>query len=355
MFKKGTFGNATVKPVLTTANYTAPVVYITTEASRKMNAYIQECNEELAWLCVVERMDETTFRIEDVMLFEQEVTAVTANICEKALNDFGSMLIQTGRTDLFNKIRGWGHSHVNMAVSPSGTDEDTFKQFYSTCEYFIRLIGNKKGEMRLDLVDCERKLQFDNLDFLEWMDEDTRQINELLTQYQERETARVAAVTALAKQEISACVKKAVSLRQSWNHREDTTTVRTGWGRWDDDEYFGYLGDDQTDSGKPGKEKEKEEKKDSISAWLYRIPVTNGRYNGYEPLEDVFDDVELIGLSECSGAWQLRNLYREDPRFSDYEYSDWQYALDEIQQYIADMMYDDEEEPKGETHGNRFQ
>ena len=193
------------------------------------------------------------------------------------------------------------------------------------------------------------------------MDEDTRQVNELLTQYQQREEARVAAVTALAKQEIAACVKKAVSLRQSWNHREDTTAVRTGWGRWDDDEYLGYLGDDETDSGKPGKKKKEEKEEESLTTllhyeytdWQYaKIPVIMGGYTTYTPLEDIFDDVELIGLADCAGAWQLRNLYREDPRFSDYEYTDWQYALDQIQEYVCDMMYDEEDEPKGETHGN---
>lgn len=350
MFKKGVCGNTTVKPVLTDVNYPAPVVYITTAASRKMNAYIQNCEEELAWLCVVERQNENTFCIEDVMLFEQEVTAVTANICEKALNDFGSMLIQTGRTDLFNKIRGWGHSHVNMAVSPSGTDEDTFKQFYSTCEYFIRLIGNKRGELRVDLVDCEKRLQYDNLDFLEAMDEDTQQINTLLLRYQERENARMAAATALAKEEIAACVKKAVSLRQNWGNRTDTTAARTYWGGWDVDDDETYPRTTWQEESK--KEQEKEEKIDY--GFLYKIQVWENGMTSYQSVDEVFDEVELLCLAEIATPWRFKDMYEEDPRFSGYSYADWREALDEIQAYVEDCILE-EETTKGATYGNRFQ
>ena len=348
MFKKGIAGNTTVKPILNASNYQAPTVYITTAAGRKMKAYIDQCSEELAWLCVVERISPEVFCIEDVMLFDQEVSAVTANICEKALNDFGSMLIQTGRMDLFNKIRGWGHSHVNMAVSPSGTDEDTFKQFYSTCEYFIRLIGNKRGEMRVDLVDCERGLQFDNLDILEWMDEETRQINELLLAYQKKEEEEMKRTTVLAKSEIEACVKKAVSLRQSWGNRSDTTTIRTGWTGWgyDDD-----LGNDKANPGKPGKEKEEEEEEKIVTLDdLYTIQLCSGNTIEYAPIREVLDVEEILEMASCETSWQLRRDWQEDIRFSGYEHEDWRELLDEVKEYFLDVMYEEEDKDGNGLH-----
>jgi hypothetical protein len=48
--------------------------------------------------------------------------------------------------DLLNKMRFWGHSHVRMGTSPSGTDESTMLRFRDEgLDWYVRGIFNKHG------------------------------------------------------------------------------------------------------------------------------------------------------------------------------------------------------------------
>ena len=57
-----------------------------------MFSYVDICDKEISWLGSVKQND-NIYIIEDVMLFEQEVTGSTTEISEQNLNDFGSSLI----------------------------------------------------------------------------------------------------------------------------------------------------------------------------------------------------------------------------------------------------------------------
>ena len=120
----------------------------------KMNKYIQFCDEEIGWLGVV-REQTTSFLIEDVILFDQEVSAVTTRIDEISLAKIYCKIMADdpiNGVDTANAIRMWGHSHVNMSVGPSGQDDSQMVEFQnSKFPYFIRAIGNKQGKMRFDI------------------------------------------------------------------------------------------------------------------------------------------------------------------------------------------------------------
>lgn len=130
-----------------------PRVAIKSEALNKMYLFIKECNEEVGWLGTIEQIENSQyFIINDVFLFEQNVSAVTTEITPEGLSTFAEEIMQRpDGMEVWNSMKVWGHSHVNMGITPSGQDDKQMRDFQSGGhDYFIRLIGNKKGEMKLD-------------------------------------------------------------------------------------------------------------------------------------------------------------------------------------------------------------
>ena len=65
--------------------------------------------------------------------------------------------------DIWNNICLWGHSHVNMGVLPSSQDNKQLDFFLKNMKegIFIRYIGNKKGEIGLQIVDIDKNIILD--------------------------------------------------------------------------------------------------------------------------------------------------------------------------------------------------
>ena len=169
-----------------------PKIIISKTALRKMNIYIKECKEEIGWLGTVTK-DKEYYYISDVMLFEQEVHATTTEITPEGLSKFGEELLQQENgIDIWNSIKVWGHSHVNMSVFASGQDDAQMETFAENGhDFFIRIIANKKGEMKLDLYDYMQGVIYTNLSWFENPTEVelgvTNQIAELESQVAELE------------------------------------------------------------------------------------------------------------------------------------------------------------------------
>jgi len=109
----------------------------------KMYMLIQDFDSEIAWHGVVERDGDKKFIVKDIIVYPQEVTGVTVVTDQKEYTDWLYALDD----DTFSKVRFQGHSHVNMAVSPSSTDETgqqgILKQLRDD-DYYIFMIWNKK-------------------------------------------------------------------------------------------------------------------------------------------------------------------------------------------------------------------
>lgn len=137
-------------------------VYIEPIALHKMNEYIRMCSDEISWLGTVS-VNGNNVTINDVYIFEQEVSGTTTILDENSMTDFALKLLdnppdgdQQKAIDIINTMRVWGHSHVNMGVSPSGQDDKTMDELRGNIEptempFMIRLIGNKKGDMKIDI------------------------------------------------------------------------------------------------------------------------------------------------------------------------------------------------------------
>lgn len=182
-----------------------PQVGITSVALNKMYLYIQECNEEVGWLGTVEKLQSGKhFIIHDVFLFDQNVSSVTTEITPEGLATFAEEILQRpDGMEVWNSMKVWGHSHVNMGISPSGQDDKQMLEFSNVGhDYFIRLIGNKKGEMKLDFYDFVTGITYLDIPWerLETQEEET--LSDQIFRLQEQLNALVAQESVTLKEPI---------------------------------------------------------------------------------------------------------------------------------------------------------
>jgi len=121
----------------------------------KYQAYINKVETEISGLGkVVKHKDEGFFYIEDLILLPQiEATGAYTKFNNSKFYD---ELIQKGEQPSDYKL--WWHSHVNMPVFWSSTDNNTAGDYdieLPEDNWFLSIVGNKKGEIlcRLDIFD----------------------------------------------------------------------------------------------------------------------------------------------------------------------------------------------------------
>ena len=144
-------------------------VEVELEAFKKMQCYIDICNEEVGWLGTAYK-EGNVITIKDVFLFDQEVHATTCELTPQGLADFTMGLFETLPSDdameIVNNMALWGHSHVRMSVSPSGQDDAQLREFSNSgYTWFLRVIGNKRGEFEYTYMDYETGIEVKDLDW----------------------------------------------------------------------------------------------------------------------------------------------------------------------------------------------
>ena len=143
-----------------------PKVFIEIKALNKMNEYIRQSNDEIGWLGTATKKN-NNYTIHDVFLFEQEVHSTTTEITVEGLNNFSmEILKERDGINIWNNMKLWGHSHVNISTSPSGQDDKQMEIFTQNAnDFFIRIIGNKKGSMKIDIWDYDKGIIYENLEY----------------------------------------------------------------------------------------------------------------------------------------------------------------------------------------------
>ena len=94
-------------------------IYFTPLAWAKVCSLVATYTTEVQWHGLVRRVSETEFEIYDVLVPPHTVTSTTV-----ISDDVEYLAWLDGlEDDVFEDVRAHGHSHVNMAVTPSGVDE----------------------------------------------------------------------------------------------------------------------------------------------------------------------------------------------------------------------------------------
>ena len=143
-----------------------PRVIISKKAGRKMDYIIATVPTEVGWLGTVDKTVEDggdVYTITDVFVPEQLVAAATCEIKSPGRSQLAMDLLKKYGDEegekLINSLQFWGHSHVNMGVSPSGQDDNMILEF-KTRDFFIRGIFNKKGDVKMDIYDFKNNIKY---------------------------------------------------------------------------------------------------------------------------------------------------------------------------------------------------
>ncbi len=146
------FGRETRIALLDTSM--APAVFLTAQAHGKMWALVQACDIEIGWFATCTRDEGGNVVIDDVFVPHQVCTIATTTITKDGEAQLLSTLMGEGRADTIKRLLCWGHSHVDMQVLPSGTDEEQTNVYikkHAKQGYFVRIIGNKQGALAVSV------------------------------------------------------------------------------------------------------------------------------------------------------------------------------------------------------------
>lgn len=138
-----------------------PRVFYTPDVWERMWFIIDHCEEEVGWLGLVDEVP-GGYLITDIYVPEQTVTGAETDIGDEALTNLALELLEEGIDT--SKLIYWGHSHVNMGISPSGQDETQIDEFLNACPVFIRGIYNKRRESKVDVFDTEKGYVVQNVE-----------------------------------------------------------------------------------------------------------------------------------------------------------------------------------------------
>jgi hypothetical protein len=136
-----------------------PKVFYTDTAWATIRYLVDSVSTEVGWLGLVEtetndKDEVVSFTITDIYIPEQKVNGAETDIAAETLCDLAVELEESGKES--EKLIYWGHSHVNMGVSPSTQDEVQVEEFLDNgCKLFIRGIYNKHGHSKVDIYDVD--------------------------------------------------------------------------------------------------------------------------------------------------------------------------------------------------------
>ncbi len=133
------------------------LLYFTPMAWIKMTALVAEFSTEVQWHGLVRRLSECEFEIYDILVPPHTVTAATVTSDQEKYSNWINGLDD----ETFNALRFHGHSHVDMAVSPSVTDTDYRKDVITQLPkpdanndtFYIFLIINKRHDWSAEIYD----------------------------------------------------------------------------------------------------------------------------------------------------------------------------------------------------------
>jgi hypothetical protein len=143
-------------------NLTEPSIYITADAYIKMRKLVNDTSTEIGWYGTVTKqpgLDEV-YIIDDIIVYPQRVTGVTCEQDDDKMFNFEMSLT----TEQVNHKRFQGHSHVNMGVTPSGVDEQFYRDLLTQVnDYFIITVTNKREEYTTRFYDIANNIVYSDL------------------------------------------------------------------------------------------------------------------------------------------------------------------------------------------------
>lgn len=120
-----------------------PSAFITIEALARVHEIVRQSDKEVGWMGqMIQEVDDKgmiSLTLFNPYVPRQEVSGATTDIDAEGVAEYA---LSVKKPEL---IKWWGHSHVNMGVSPSGTDITTFNEHieHDPDTPFVMTIHNK--------------------------------------------------------------------------------------------------------------------------------------------------------------------------------------------------------------------
>ena len=131
-----------------------PTIYFAPDAWARVCALVRECDDEIGWHGLAEPVKDDDGKfvgvwVREIFVPKQTVSGATVDVADDAAFEYMDDLTKRGLQDSAKFIRYWGHSHVNMGVSPSSVDTKFWNDALNKNgkpEFYASTIHNKKGE-----------------------------------------------------------------------------------------------------------------------------------------------------------------------------------------------------------------
>lgn len=133
-----------IRPLVT------PSVYYTEEVDATIRFLVDTVTTEVGWLGLVEKVG-FNFLVTKIFVPKQTVSAANTTITAASMADIAMEILDLDLNP--DDLYYWGHSHVNMGVSPSVQDEWQLEEYLAHCPVFIRGIYNKREQAKVDVYD----------------------------------------------------------------------------------------------------------------------------------------------------------------------------------------------------------
>ena len=185
------------------------------------------------------------------------------------------LLAQPDGMDVWNNMKCWGHSHVNMGVFASGQDDTQMNVFKDAGhDFFIRVIANKKGEMEFTFYNYATGIIYKDTPWAilrsQQNADQIRMINEAIAslkkQLEDLEGISYPELSASIKTEIASKVKKKV---YTWGYQNNKGLNTPYLGAKDiitdyEDDIYNYMYEGENYTGSGNVKKKQNEKSEVI-------------------------------------------------------------------------------------------
>ena len=138
-----------------------PVVWHTPFAFELRRQIVDRCKNEVGWIGLGKQLEDGDYLIHDLAVLPQEVHSTECEFEDDAVSDWAEEFMEAGGDT--TEFILWGHSHVDMTVSPSGTDIGQAAKYIKDCSPFICAIYNKQGDSRHDIYDRVKGVVFEDV------------------------------------------------------------------------------------------------------------------------------------------------------------------------------------------------
>jgi hypothetical protein len=145
---------------------TEPYVIYSFKAREKIRHIVDAVATEVGWIGLIAL--DPKFPLEilvvDIELATQVVASTTCTMSALGKVEATDRLFDNNPDYPQAYIGYWGHSHVNMGVSPSGQDVDTAMENSDVKSMYVACIHNKKDDVNCDIYDFANNVWHEDVD-----------------------------------------------------------------------------------------------------------------------------------------------------------------------------------------------